>query len=56
MSSAVESINNNYNITYPIKYTLKIKMDGDMPDYCVEHYMKFNGRINGAIAVIPVLI
>jgi len=40
---------NNMNIINPrTKYTLKITMDNDIPDFCAQHYMSKNNNFAGA--------
>jgi dUTP pyrophosphatase len=41
--------NSNMNVIVPrTKYTLKIKMDVDIPDFCAEYYMNKNNKFCGA--------
>ena len=52
MNSTYNSNINNINseaVYLNARYTLKIRMDSDMPDYCIAHYMNYNNRLNGAM-------
>jgi len=49
--NSINNINNinNSNIIVPrTKYTLRIKIDGDIPDFCAEYYMNKNNKYAGS--------